>query len=424
MTWGGKLFGNISFAAAAVGGKWIFQDALVLGTGTTVSVLGGHVDANNQAITCANFASTGTTARTLTLGTSTVTLTGTGSSTWSIAATLNLSAESATIVFSSASASSRSFTGSKTYGTVTYVNAGTGSLLITGGNTIGTLNVSGAARTLQFASGFTNTITNWNVNGTAGALITIQSSLAGSNTTVLDKAGGGVAVSEYVALKDITATPAATWYASTGSVDNGNNDGWTFGAPPGGVAHDLSGTTSGASALEAATLDVTGAPVVHALAGASTGTSSLGAAALRVVAPLAGTSTGTSSLQAASLGVVGALAGTADGTSAVAGSVTEVNSLLGFTHGTSTVAAAALTVVHALTGLTAGTSTAAADLSVQRIMLQLAALTSGVSGMSGALTLLIALEGTTGGAEGGGVEGVVLDGRRLVHRTRVLEHAL
>lgn len=136
-----------------------------------------------------------------------------------------------TIVVGGSSTLVRTFAGGGgSYGTLTYVLAGsTGQLTISGNNTFDTINFSDAsnARTLSLAAGATNTIlTAFNVNGTAGKLMTITS----ASTSALTKASGVVSC-DYLAIDHSFATGGAAWYAGANSTDNGNNTGWIFTAP-------------------------------------------------------------------------------------------------------------------------------------------------------------------------------------------------
>jgi hypothetical protein len=81
-----------------------------------------------------------------------------------------------------------------------------------------------------FPISVTQTVTNWNVSGTAGNLVTITSGTAGTAAT-LSKASGTVS-SNYLSLKDSTATGGATWYAGANSTNVSGNSGWIFSAPP------------------------------------------------------------------------------------------------------------------------------------------------------------------------------------------------
>jgi hypothetical protein len=125
------------------------------------------------------------------------------------------------------STSSKTFTG----GGVTYPtlrNGGAGALTIAGSNTFTTIENTAGPRTFTFTSGTTQTVTNFNVSGTAGNLVTITATSTGAAT--LSKTSGTVSVS-YCNISKSNATGGATWRALTadGNVDGGGNSGWTFG---------------------------------------------------------------------------------------------------------------------------------------------------------------------------------------------------
>jgi hypothetical protein len=243
LTSAGKTWaGNINVTAPS--GTYTLQDSIII-TGN-FNLQYGTFDANgfNVSMNKANIAATGLDfgTRSVVLGSGTWSLTGTADSSifvWDVRSTssLTFSGASATIVFSVATAGTRTFAGGGLiYGTLTYTVAGsTGPLVITGANTFTNINFSDVtnARTLTFPSATTNTITgNFNVNGTAGKLMTINSSTGGSAAT-LSKASGTVS-SDYLSIQDSTATGGAGWYAGTHSTNVSNNTGWIFTAPPAG----------------------------------------------------------------------------------------------------------------------------------------------------------------------------------------------
>ena len=83
------------------------------------------------------------------------------------------------------------------------------------------------ASTITFTAGTTTTVTNLNLDGTAGNLVTINSSVPGTQFT-LYKANGTVNVS-YLQIQDSNATGAAVWNANDGTNTNlGNNTGWNW----------------------------------------------------------------------------------------------------------------------------------------------------------------------------------------------------
>ncbi len=126
------------------------------------------------------------------------------------------------------SASAKNFIGGNgSYPTIK--QGGSGALTILGEGTYYDITNSVQPATVIFESAKTNTFTNdFNLSGTSGNLITIESTVAGSQHT-LSKASGTVSVS-HCSIKDSNATGGATWesYTSNGNVDAGNNTGWIF----------------------------------------------------------------------------------------------------------------------------------------------------------------------------------------------------
>lgn len=220
---------------------------------------------NTAALTLTNgtFADNG---QTVTLGGSLCAFTMTGgtlnsSGTWSIPTTAAQSFWSVTggtvnhtgtIVLSSTSVSTRIFAGGgKTYGNLTYTVAGsTGTLQVTGANTFSTINFSDItnARILQFTAGTTTTITSlFNVQGTAGKLMSVQSVTAATHTLSM---AAGTENRDYLSLTNSIATGGAAWYAGANSVDNGGNTGWIFtAAPPAGPTVIAIGRSSSIASL-------------------------------------------------------------------------------------------------------------------------------------------------------------------------------
>ena len=118
-------------------------------------------------------------------------------------------------------------------GDQTYYNLNiVGTIELSGDNTFNTISNSTQPITINFAAGSTQTVTNFNVSGTAGNLVTLQSTTPGVQFT-LSKASGTVS-RDYLSIKDSAATGGAAWYAGANSTNVSNNTGWTFTAPPGG----------------------------------------------------------------------------------------------------------------------------------------------------------------------------------------------
>lgn len=201
----------------------------------------GTFDLAGFAVTTLAFKSNLSNTRTLTMGASTVTLTGTGT-VWNFATVtgLTLNANTSTIKITDTSATARTFAGGgKTYNNF-YSNAGAGtaSLTISGSNTFADFKDDGsAAHSILFTAGTTQTVATFTVSGASGAVITINSTTTGVHNLV--KTGGGTINRDWLNIQHSIASPAITWYAGTNSTDNQGvataGRGWIFTAAPAGV---------------------------------------------------------------------------------------------------------------------------------------------------------------------------------------------
>lgn len=212
------------------------QDNLTLSSSGYIYFYSGTLDFNNKNVTAAYFSSTTATTRTLTLGSGTFTLNGSGTATkWNCSTSTNLTitASTGTIVLTSSGTNAQTFAGGgKTYNNIQVTGAGNYTMTFTGANTFNDFKIDTPPKTVKFTAGTTATITvtTFTVSGTAGNLITIGSATAATHT--LTKAGGGTISSNYLSISYSAATPATTWYAGANSTNGGNNTGWIFTAPP------------------------------------------------------------------------------------------------------------------------------------------------------------------------------------------------
>lgn len=226
---------DVPFTFNGAGGTRALAGDLTLGSTRTLYVERGTFNTNDFNVTVGLFRSDGSNVRTINMGSGTWTIAGTGV-VWNIGSLpqtgLTLNAGTSTIVLSDTSATARTFSG----GSLTYYNltiggtTGTSTLTFQASNTFNTLSsTKTVAHTILFTASTTNTFTNFNINGTAGNVVTIGSATAASHT--LAKAGGGTVTADYLSISRSTATPTLTWLA-TNSTDGGNNSGWYFGAFP------------------------------------------------------------------------------------------------------------------------------------------------------------------------------------------------
>lgn len=226
-----KMF-DFPLTINGVGGTVRLLDDLTVGSTRTTSLFAGTFNANNYNFSTGLFTVNSGSPRTVTMGSGTWTLTGTGN-VWDFSSTsgLTFNKDTANIVLSSTSSLSRGFFGgSLTYNNLTIGGAtGTSTLSITGNNTFNTISsTKTVAHTVRFSGGSTTTVANWTVTGTAGNVVTLTSDTTSQFNLV--KTGGGTVSLSYANISYSNATPGSTWYAylSDGNVDGGNNTGWTF----------------------------------------------------------------------------------------------------------------------------------------------------------------------------------------------------
>jgi hypothetical protein len=247
ITTAGKTFGaDGDTEIRAFGGTYTMQDAWTVEQ--DLEFFNGTFDANDFDVTADTFVNASSLTKTISMGSGTWTATGTGT-VWSFSVTANttVNVETANIVLSNASTTSKTFAGgSRTYNTVTLTGAGICSYTFTGSNTFTTLaSTKTVAHSLVFTTGTTQTVTNWSIVGTAGNVVTINSTTTGTHT--LTKSGGGRITSDYLDIQHSIATPSDTWYAGLNSTNNQAvataGSGWLFTVPLPTV------TTSAASSI-------------------------------------------------------------------------------------------------------------------------------------------------------------------------------
>ena len=205
-------------------GTFNINSNLTIGSASTLTLTAGTINVNNGSnITCGVFSGSNANTRTLNMGWGTWTLTSTGT-VWGMTTTTNLTfnAQQSRILINNtaAPATGTSFSGGGlTYYTLEHARgASTGSFNITGSNTFTNFidNTSTAAHTIIIGVGLTQSFYKFNVRGSAGALITIQTT---STTSFFVKLGkGNVPYCDYLnVLGTINCSPASTWYAGANS---------------------------------------------------------------------------------------------------------------------------------------------------------------------------------------------------------------
>jgi hypothetical protein len=209
-----------------VGGTWVLQDALTVGSTRLLTHTNGTIDLNGRTLTSGAEYRTASGTKNLTFNGGTILLAGSGT-VWNNAFAVNFTttAGTGTGVISMTSASAKTFAGAGSTYNCTLNQGGAGALTISGANTFNNIANSVQPASVLFTGGTTNTFNNFNLNGTAGNLITIDSTAASAHT--LSKASGTVSV-DYVSITNSNATGGATWNAGANSVNGGGNTGWIF----------------------------------------------------------------------------------------------------------------------------------------------------------------------------------------------------
>ena len=164
---------------------------------SSIAVNWGTYNTQNYSVSCTQLSSTSSNLRTINLGSSALTFSGTLN--FTNATNLTFNSGTSTINFSSGSSLTLQL-GSQTYNNISFT--GTGARTIVGSNTFNTLSNSVQPITVNWTAGTTQTFTNFNLSGTAGNLITNLSTIPGAQYT-LKKSGA--------------------WNVGANSVDYGDN---------------------------------------------------------------------------------------------------------------------------------------------------------------------------------------------------------
>lgn len=184
-----------------VGGGWTLQDALT-NTGS-ITLTNGSLSTGDNNVSIPSLSSSNSNTRSLTLGSNTVTLTGSGTP-WNIstATSMTFTSGTSTIKLTDATSSSKTFAGGGlTYSNLWITGSGTGTYTITGSNTFSDFKVDTPPHTVLFTAGTTQTLNTFTVNGTAGNLMTLKSTSDGSSW-YMHKSTPGTITCDYLSLQD------------------------------------------------------------------------------------------------------------------------------------------------------------------------------------------------------------------------------
>lgn len=243
VTTGSKALPTLTFNGA--GGKWVFQDDYISTTVGDVVLTAGTLDTNGKTINVRTVASNNSNTRTLTLGASSITLTG-SASVWNFTTGTGLTFNCGTSNIFSTGTNASFVGGVQTFNNVTMSGGGAMNMGGTGiVTTFANLTITGQATKNESFIMFPNpTITGTftlNANSATNRLL-LQSSVAGTPHTITAAA---LVCTNVIDFMDITGAGAATWTTgasgATAFGDAGGNSGITFTTP---VTQTATGTAS------------------------------------------------------------------------------------------------------------------------------------------------------------------------------------
>jgi hypothetical protein len=165
-----------------VGGTVQLQDNLTMGSTRTFTLTNGVLDVNGKVFTTGLFSSVNTNTRTLNLGANGRLAINGGNWTAPTATGLTLSGTGA---ISMDLATAKTFAGGGLVYPYTLNQGGAGTLTITGANTFANMTNTVQPCTITFPASTTTTVSDFNVNGTAGNLVTLNSSIPGTRFTLV-----------------------------------------------------------------------------------------------------------------------------------------------------------------------------------------------------------------------------------------------
>jgi hypothetical protein len=242
LTSNGVTFANTQTNAiqiAAFGGSYTLQDNLNISNAASALLLGaGWFDANGFNVIAGLFSATSSNTKTISMGSGTWTLNGTGTVISISDVGLTMNSGTATVNITDTSATSKTINlpnapviTSQTINKLV-VASGTGMIIMTSAGTsaghtsrIETL-VLNAPLAVQWQSSQTWILSTLTAVGSAGNLITFTASTAGTQAT-LSKSSGIVSCN-YLSIQDSAATGGAAFYAGANSTNVSNNTGWIF----------------------------------------------------------------------------------------------------------------------------------------------------------------------------------------------------
>ena len=226
----GKILNCILYFQTAGTGNVVLAANCATTAGCTH--VSGTVNLNGKVLTAPAWGSNNSNIRTLNFGTGQIEVNGTGD-VWNISnVNYTINPGTGKIVLSNNTTTARSFNGGSL---LTYPeleiggDTSTSTTTITGDNGFTKLSsTKTVSHTIVFPNSDTR-VANWNLNGSAGNLVTLSRTGA-SGAFTIRYTGGSYALGRYLSISNSTALPVKRLYAIY-STNGGGNTNWTFDTP-------------------------------------------------------------------------------------------------------------------------------------------------------------------------------------------------
>lgn len=216
----------------------LMDTGATIGTTATrgIVLVNGTLDLNGQTIKTA-IGSTSAGTKNITFNGGTLNFNGGGSNFWQNTNPTGFTTTAGTgtgyITVADVAAATRTFAGGGSTYNCVLKSSNTLALIITGANTFQAIQNAVSPAAFTFPAATTTTVSSaagWQLLGTAGNLVTIDSSTAASAATI--SVATGYVSSDYISFKDSAGSGGATFYAGVNSTNVSGNSGWLFSTAP------------------------------------------------------------------------------------------------------------------------------------------------------------------------------------------------
>jgi hypothetical protein len=181
ITTNGNTTIDFPFTQDGVGGTVQLQDNMTVPIGRTYTLTNGTLDIDGKVLSVGNFSSSNSNTRVIDFGLNgELTVAGVGATAFNAATSTGLSFSGTGAKINMSGATAKTFAGGGATYLATLSQSGLGDLTITGANTFDDMTNTVQPCTIIFPASTTTSFKAFNVNGTAGNLVSLRSSTSGT----------------------------------------------------------------------------------------------------------------------------------------------------------------------------------------------------------------------------------------------------